>query len=64
LARNTDPCILIQAIETATNLDKYGFKILSNLVKNLNAGVIVPIQQQHLSPPTVHDGLRGKEAFH
>jgi transposase len=64
LARETEPNVLIQAIEMSCNLDRYGYRFLECLVKNIRAKTIPTNSTCRMSPPQTHDGLRGKDAFH
>lgn len=63
LGRQTPPDVLRQAIEEASALGKYNYRLLADIVARISAGVLMESQSDRLSPPANHEGLRGPEAF-
>lgn len=63
LARQTPPDILRQAIEEASAIDRYNYRLLASIVDRIGAGIPGKPNIERLSSPADHDGLRGSEAF-
>ena len=63
LGRQTHPAVLREAIERAVELDRYNYRVLSGLIERINANAMDTTPAERLSPPAIHDGLRGATAY-